>query len=390
MNKEIISLFERFINDSCSSEELIQVFNYLEKGEFLKEWDTAIEEDANKFIVTENIKAIDSHNKDRLETRIFNKIRKGRMLNWVKYSAAALILFTLGASLLIYNKESSSVKIKKEVAIVVTPGGNVATLTLADGSTIKLNEERSGKLGVQGNAAIVKKGSGELVYQTIDKLNSTPTYNTLSTPRGGQYKITLPDGSRAWLNAASSIEYPTAFNTNERRVKINGEVYFEVMPNKSKPFIVSTEGQDIQVLGTHFNVNAYKDEEVIRTTLIEGSVKITLPSNRFSILIPGQQSVVVPGTDHITLNKADTEAASGWKDGNIYFNNTDLKGVLRQLARWYDVDIDPSGIPERKLNGIISRDVNLSVVLHAIEKTSDLRLKIEKKPNGAGRRVSIE
>lgn len=387
MDKEIIVLFKKFIDDSCNADEASLVFLYLKSGRYLEEWDCAINDEANRFIANAEPVATEFPQKDRLEGKILKRAIKNNIPSWIKYSAAALIVLALGISLVTFNKNQPSEKPNKGEVASISPGRNVAILTLADGTVINLDKEQVGKLSIKGNTNIVKKADGEIVYQSDNDPKAVSSYNTLSTPRGGQYQIILPDGTKAWLNAASSIDYPTAFGKKTRNVRIKGEVYFEVMHNKSKPFVVEADGQSIQVLGTHFNVNSYKDEAVIRTTLVEGSVKVTSHSNRSLLLKPGEQSIVVPGEERIGVEMVDTEAATGWKDGYIHFNNTDLKGVLRQLARWYDIDIDMTGIPAAKLNGIISRNVDLSVVLRAIKATSNVHLEIENKPNGAGRRI---
>ena len=391
MDKEIINLFKKFINDRCSSADLERVLNYLENGKFIEEWNTALKDEEKESINEPSLRRMDARRKDELHGYIQNKIQKRRTIPlWLRYSSAALLLLALSVTLLLYNNPGLPLGPGGANSGDVKPGGNVATLTLADGRAIRLDNKGNGNLAYQGNSAIVKLAEGELIYKRIGAGDEQEQYNTLSTPRGGQYQITLPDGTRAWLNAASSIIYPTAFAGNKRQVTIKGEVYFEVMPDKSKPFIVSSAGQTIEVLGTHFNVNAYEDESVIKTTLLEGRVRVSLPSKSSSILFPGQQSEVVKGEDYISLSRADTEAAIGWKNGEIHFSNTDLKGVLRQLARWYDVDVDFRGMPDKKLNGVISRKVNLSAVLQAIEKTSNIPLKIENLPGEAGRRISME
>lgn len=392
MDKEIIDLFKDFINNRCNSQELDRVLTYIKEGKYLSEWDSAIEEEANVAMGETNVELMSDLQKKSLNHRIDKQIRKAKFNPlWWKYAAAAVVLVALGISMVLYKGIENSNELSVEIVMVrdVVPGGDVATLTLADGTTIELDDKENGNVAIQGNTAIVKEGDGELVYQSVAITNEKPIYNTLSTPRGGQYRVVLPDGTKVWLNASSSIVYPTAFTESKRTVQIKGEAYFEVTPNKDKPFIVSTAGQSIEVLGTHFNVNAYEDEEIIRTTLVEGSVRVAALTAS-SILVPGEQSLVYKGRNQIILQKVDTETAVGWKNGNIHFNNADLVGVLKQLSRWYDVDVDLKGVPYKKLIGIVSRNVNLSVVLKAIEKTSNVKLKIEQLPNGAGRRIVME
>lgn len=393
-NKEIIHLFKKFINNRCDSQELERVLNYIENGEFLDEWDFVIQEEADNALAGNDrtLDIMSDHQKIALQKRIEKRASNDRRPIWMRYSIAALVLVTLSFSLLLFSENQPNIDEQQErtKAQDVSPGGDNATLTLADGTTIELNKEGTGNVALQESTNIFISEDGELVYQATDNDLNKVSFNTLSTPRGGQYQVVLPDGTRAWLNAESSIIYPTAFIEDRRTVSIKGEVYFEVKHDKDRPFMVETAGHTIEVLGTHFNVNAYADESSIRTTLMEGSVKVILPSNKSSLLSPGQQSVVVKGKDQIAIGKVDTEAAIGWKNGDIYFNDTDLKEVMRQLARWYDVDVDYKGMPNKKLNGIISRNVDLSVVLEAIEQTSNISLRIEIMPRGLGRRVSME
>ncbi|HEY6901100.1 MAG TPA: FecR domain-containing protein, partial [Puia sp.] len=222
------------------------------------------------------------------------------------------------------------------------PGGNVATLTLSDGSSITLDSVRNGVIGRQGNMDITKLDNGRLVYKALDEKPAAVLSNTLSTPRGGQYRLVLPDGSEVWLNAASSITYPTAFTGNERKVSITGEAYFEIKPNASMPFRVIAHApageQEVDVLGTHFNIKAYEDETSLTTTLLEGSIR--LRSKAVSLLLsPGQQGLLQPdGQIHLNPN-ADEEEVIAWKNGLFHFEQADITEVMRQLARWYNVEV---------------------------------------------------
>ncbi len=394
MNKENINLFKRYINNQCSPQELEQVLKSIEEGTYSEEWDAAIMEEAERSIAEDTVECMDIRQKKTVHSRIKKQITKKKIQPiWIKYAVAGIVLFALAFSVIFYKNTEKVVK-QNEVEIALhqdaTPGRDVAVLTLGDGTKIQLDNENDGAIATQGNVGVLKDDGG-LVYQSETSGNETPIINTLSTPRGGQYALTLPDGTKVWLNAASSISYPTVFNSNKREVEVKGEAYFEVVANPRKPFIVKTAGQHIEVLGTHFNVNAYEDEEVIKTTLIEGSVRIVLPSSVTSILKPGEQSLVIKGRDRITLERVETEAAVGWKNGKIYFDGADLKNVMRQLSRWYNVDVDLTAMPDKKLNGMLSRNLNLSVVLEAIEKTSNIKLKIENLPDGkAGRRILME
>jgi transmembrane sensor len=251
------------------------------------------------------------------------------------------------------------------------PGGNVALLTLSDGTTITLDSAHSGVLAQQGNSSVTKLKGGQLAYKTLDGKPAPPVFNTLTTPRGGQYRLVLPDGSEVWLNAASSITYPTVFSGNERAVRITGEAYFEIAQNAAMPFKVIANApigeQDVEVLGTHFNVKAYSDESSITTTLLEGRVKLHSGTTA-TLLSPGQQGTQ-QADGNIRMNAhADGEAAIAWKNGLFHFEQTDIREVMRQLARWYNVDVVFEGkIPDEKFDGEITRNSNLTEVLKILQ-----------------------
>lgn len=247
------------------------------------------------------------------------------------------------------------------------PGGDKAILTLADGSTIVLDDAQNGTLAQQGTTKVIKLG-GKLAYDPAGTSKEV-VYNTITTPRGGQHQIELPDGSQVWLNAASSLRFPTAFAGKERRVEISGEAYFEVAKNKSMPFVVSVNGAEVQVLGTHFNIMAYKEEKTVKTTLLEGSVRF-VSGNNASLLKPGQQSQLSKVGQVKVINGVDVDEVMAWKNGLFYFKNADIETVMRQLSRWYDVDIEYHGeIKLKKFSGKIQRDLNLSEVLEGLKET---------------------
>ncbi|HTL08298.1 MAG TPA: FecR domain-containing protein [Chitinophagaceae bacterium] len=306
----------------------------------------------------------------------------GRMLQL----AAALLLFFVGAgSVWLFIHKTTTVKEKqlahaepKKRSNELLPGSNKATLTLANGDVISLDDAKNGQLAVQGNTVVQKAAGGALLYRPENTDALAIVYNTLSTPRGGQYRLQLPDGTEVWLNAAASITYPTAFSGNERRVEITGEAYFEVAHDAAKPFIVNVRGMEIKVLGTHFNVNAYTDEAAITTSLLQGSISISRGSAAV-LLQPGEQARLAGNGDVKLLKDADMEEAIAWKSGYFSFNRADLKTVMRQIARWYDVTISYEGkIPERFFGGKIDRNSNASEVLKILEE-SKVRFTIEGK-----------
>lgn len=295
-----------------------------------------------------------------------------RKMGWV----AAVIIFLCGILVLwVYNKPERNLTQHKEGAIHkplpgtdIAPGTDKATLTLADGSVILLDEAKSGNLAEQGNTAIVKVDSGQLAYKVKGAIKEI-SYNTLTTPRGGQFHLSLPDGSEVWLNAASSIRFPTAFEGKQRKVSITGEAYFEIKPNKSMPFVVEVnEHTSVEVLGTHFNINSYTDESSIKTTLVEGLVKIK-SFEKQELITPGQQVQLGENNNIHIIKNADIEEALAWKNGVFQFHAAGLPSVLRQLSRWYDVDIQyENDIPKREFEGEIQRDLSLLQVLKILEK----------------------
>ena len=286
-----------------------------------------------------------------------------RFYKWQYISAAACILI-ISFSMLLYRTKSPEVKHSTVVAAQVKdipPGSNKAILTLANGSRVVLND----------------RDDEEKIYKLVDTtLQSAAAYNSITTPRGGQYQLNLPDGSKVWLNSASSIRFPSAFNGEIRRVEMTGEVYFEIA-KKSKPFIVSTGGQEVQVLGTHFNINAYADEENIKTTLLEGSVKVIGSDHQPHFLIPGQQSLVSSSGQFKTITAADTEMAVAWKNGYFKFDRQSLQSIMRQISRWYDVEITYVGeISADEYVGKIKRSEHISGVLKIL-KLSHIDFQLE-------------
>ncbi|QJB33048.1 FecR domain-containing protein [Chitinophaga oryzae] len=253
----------------------------------------------------------------------------------------------------------------------IVAGSTRATLQLADGTTIALDS--TGTAGAAKPSHVVKIAAGLLQYNPRGETSAT-VYNTLTTPRGGQYQLLLQDGTRVWLNAASSIRFPVAFNGNERTVEVSGEAYFEVARQAGKPFIVKTGPMQVNVLGTRFIVSAYPEETQIRTTLAEGKVAVTTGGNTLQ-LAPGQQSVLPKGSDAFTLRNADTDQELGWKDGRFIFNGN-IRDIMPQLERWYDIQVEYEGnISNQAFIGDISRNENLSEVLKILELTGKIHFR---------------
>ncbi|HEY0609470.1 MAG TPA: FecR domain-containing protein [Chitinophaga sp.] len=308
-----------------------------------------------------------------------------RIRKWYYAIAAGILICVCIATLFYINRQASPVNSSTPAATAsykhdIPPGTNRATLTLADGTVITLDSAQNGTLAQQGNTKVIKLDSGRLAYEgSKAAAGKGILYNTIYTPRGGQYQITLPDGSRVWLNAASSLRFPTAFADGERKVEISGEVYFEIATltdkrKKKVPFIIdvktpsSLTNARIAVLGTHFNVMAYDDEKSVDVTLLEGAVNVS-GAQGDSRLKPGQQAQLNKQGTLKVVPDADIVAVMAWKNGLFQFHNADLPAVLRQLSRWYDVDIEYKGtIPQREFEGEIQRDLTLSQVLRILEK----------------------
>ncbi|OAZ03464.1 FecR family protein [Flavobacterium succinicans] len=297
------------------------------------------------------------------------------LFNWRRIAAAASVLLVLGIGFYKYTKKTSTPTIVATEKNIITPGTSGAILTLADGSQIVLDSVANGVLANQNSAVISKKG-GTLVYTPGN--SNTAAQNNMATPRGRQYQLVLSDGTKVWLNASSSITFPTTFIHKERRVAITGEAYFEVAKDKNHPFIVTANDIEVKVLGTHFNINSYPEEKSTKTTLLEGSVLVSNKKEK-SLLEPGQQATQSQ-TGTLNVKKLENlDEIIAWRKGLFYFSNTSLENVMQQISRWYDVNIVfEKGVPARSFDGEISRELNLDQVLKILE-TNNIHFKIEGK-----------
>jgi transmembrane sensor len=266
----------------------------------------------------------------------------------------------------------------------IAPGKNIATLTLSNGQKVNLNNAGNGQVAIQAGVKIIKAGSGQITYVAGAVRNAVDIeLNNISTPRGGQWQVTLPDGSKVWLNSSSSLSYPAKFHGQKRRiVELSGEAYFEIAKNKTHPFIVKTDKQSVEVLGTHFNINSYPDEPSVKTTLAEGRVRVSDLTGKTKVLVPGQQAILKNGT--LTVGDANVEEALAWKNGYFRFNDESIQSIMRKLSRWYNIEVQyGEDIYTEGLNGKVSRFKNISQVLRALEATKTVHFKIE------GRRVTV-
>jgi ferric-dicitrate binding protein FerR (iron transport regulator) len=309
------------------------------------------------------------------------ELARGITWLWPKLAAAALLI---GFGLYWWKGYQGKVQLAQQKAVAVQPadlppGGNKAVLTLGDGSSITLDSAGNGLLASEGGTSVTQSGKGRLVYKSGHGASSVPVMNTVTTPKGGQFHIVLPDGTGVWLNAASSLRFPTAFTGKQRNVEITGEVYFEVAHNKQMPFVVKNGETRIAVLGTHFNVMAYDDEKVMRTTLLEGAVKVTRGTQE-ALLAPGQQARINAGTGNVrVVEGVDTDKELSWKNGYFQFENESLESIMRQVSRWYDVEVRYEGNTRgENFTGRLPRNSNVSKLLKILA-LSGVKFRIEDK-----------
>lgn len=383
-------LIEKYITNTCSRKELNQLLIMLENQKDAEGLSQLVQEYWEK---SGTIKKISKSELDLKFTSLMQDAKyetpvlcmasanKGKLWT-IRYAAAIIVICLLSVSVYLLVKPKNTGQISKVESIQidksdVAPGQNKAILTLANGSSIILDSTANGTLTTQGNSKILNL-NGMLSYNTVDNKSSEIVYNTISTPRGGQYQLILSDGSKIWLNAASSLRFPASFAGKERKVELLGEAYFEVAKNPAIPFKVKVNGMEVEVLGTHFNINSYDNESVVRTTLLEGSIKIN-KNNISSLLKPGQQAQMNKAGEIKIINNVDLEEVIAWKEGKFQFNKADIHDIMRQLSRWYDVDVEYKGAISSHFGGTISRDVNLSQVLNMLHLTGEVRFQIEGK-----------
>lgn len=305
----------------------------------------------------------------------------------ISYTAAAAVLILTSAVGFLYLRSLKPVqqKVIAQKKEIIAPGSNKAILTLANGQKIALTDSVNGQVAIQAGIKIKKNAQGQIVYELPAEAGDntqSPVYNTIEAPNGGQWEVVLPDRSKVWLNARSSLTYPTYFTGGERGVKLKGEAYFEITHNEKMPFRVTSKTQTVEVLGTHFNIMAYDNEQLMKTTLLQGSVRIS-DHGRTRILVPGEQAQVSNEALQVTRD-ADIEDVVSWKNGYFKFNES-LESIMRKVARWYDVDIvyDKNVDESVRFGGKISRYKNLTSALKIMELTGNVHFKIE------GRRVTV-
>jgi transmembrane sensor len=314
----------------------------------------------------------------------FRREKKGWIIRAALVAAIMVAVFLVSVSILNRNGDSGTKVVQKSNGIPgndIAPGRDIAILTLADGRQIILDTATDGDIARQGGIKVIKKGD-QIMYD--DGGQSTQTlYNNIMTPKGGQYQLILPDGSRVWLNAASNLKYPTVFNGADRTVELTGEAYFEIAHHPGKPFRVQTNQQVVEVLGTHFNINSYPEETSTKTTLLQGSVKVSVrQSSLSSVLRPGEQSSL--SDNGLKVDKADISEAIAWKEGLFRFNGERIESIMRQLSRWYNIEVNYEGkVSDEVFYGRVNRNMQIGEVLRILERSHKVSFKIE------GRRVTV-
>ncbi|WGQ12407.1 DUF4974 domain-containing protein [Pedobacter gandavensis] len=393
MKDHIPAEFYRLLKNQCSDKGFESFLNQVNEEQYQGVYGQLI---ADTLAAEVSPQEIDASLQKRLDQRLAlilasNKPKQSRLRPLFKYAIAASILLTVGVAMVFFGRKEFSKSINPLARKIIEAGGQKATLTLSDGSQLFLDHLKNGDLAKESGISIVKTKDGELIYQSLEDPEASQVaashipqkYNVLETPKGGQYQIVLPDGTKVWLNAASSLKFPASFAQLENReVELTGEAYFEVAKDKLKPFKVMAIAADglretIEVLGTHFNISSYADESKLQTTLLEGSVKIGA-----KVLTPGQQSVRTK--TGLKIKEIDVEEVIAWKNGFFVFENDNLEGILKKLSRWYDVTIVYDGsLNHVKVIGSVARSTDLEQVLRMLEKTDKFKFKLE------GRRVFV-
>ena len=394
-------LLHQYFNNAISDADCIELLDYLnssDSGELNELIDTELSamEEGPEFKGQQSRDVLNRIKSDPRFSKIATEqeevqipVIKFYQKRWIQIAAAILVFCAMGVVVL-NNKHLKTVnKIAKNTKpAIILPGGNRAILTVAGGKTIVLDSAANGLIAKTSSGKVVKTSSGQIVYKAISSGKSNIAaaevgYNTLSTPRGGEYQVVLPDGTKVWLDAASSITYPTAFTGNERRVKLTGQAYFEVAKNKEKPFYVGINNVQVRVLGTHFNISAYSDDNEITTTLLEGSVQVT-KNNTLSLLKPGQQAVVSNNSDKIAVSEANIDDAMAWKNGYFTFNDDNITGIMKKVCRWYNVDVEYRGnYNDQQFGGTFYRSKSIIELLAHLQKIGKLHFSI------SGRRITV-
>ncbi|MBS7564713.1 FecR domain-containing protein [Mucilaginibacter sp. Bleaf8] len=380
--EEFVALYEKCQTEQCTTEDL----RLLEKYQ-------------DDFELEERPWLPEMGDKQQLRNQLLSELRaklpsprkEARSL-FRKMAFAAAILAFISTGIFFYHRwngravdvKDHFTKVKDEKAPIL-PGRNKAILIQANGNMIDLDGSGNGHLSKEGGADVTKLANGKLVYNkgAVPEGQNITAYNTIATPRGGQYQLTLADGTSVWLNAASSLKFPTTFSGRERMVELTGEAYFEVAKNRNMPFRVLANGVNVKVLGTHFNVMAYPDENAVQTTLLEGSVRLQKDSAEV-MLTPGEQGQIRPGARAFKVREVKVNDVISWKNGLFTFDNENIKTIMRNVSRWYDVDIEYEGqLGKQNFGGSVSKFNDISYLLKTLELTGTVHFKVD------GRRITV-
>lgn len=366
-------LLDRYVNNTATAEELEVIDHLIGKGELdellmghmAESW-------AGEEVIFE-------------EERVHVPQKTRQIKLWPRMAltaAAALAVITFGIWLYTSRHPGKGSDLLN-YANDIKPGKNQATITFANGKVVKLSDQKN---GVVVGEELKYNDHTPVEATTGEPVNDSAAEATISTPRGGTYQVTLADGTKVWLNAASSLTYSPVLNKEgTRRVKLAGEAYFEVAKDKTRPFLVSSRGQEVKVLGTHFNISSYADDDKVKTTLLEGAVLVSRDGRKDEVMLKPDQQAIVAGSKGITVHEVDVNEVVAWKTGDFRFEDQGIKDIMKQIARWYDVEVIYEGdVSDIRLNGSISRNRNISQVLTKIAQTKEVHFKIE------GRRIIVK
>jgi transmembrane sensor len=389
-----LHLYQKYLENKCNQEELQELLYHFEHIENYPEISMSIRKELEQsnpaYERMPQVEAILSKLDDHIEHNVM-KNKSSRLSIFKRYDFrywAAAVFFLIFSTATYYASIEFNIfnGNRSEYKNDVAPGSDKALLTLANGKKIELTNSLHGTVAAQAGVIISKTGDGQLRYHfsagKLEKLENG--YNTISTPRGGKYTVELSDGTLVFLNAASSLSFPAGFDeSGVRRVVLKGEAYFEVAHRPTQPFYVQSGDQQIKVLGTHFNVNAYADEKTVKSTLFQGMVGVSYPRSKSVVLKPGEQSYLDAG--ELKVSAVDTAEVLDWKHGTINLKEESFQATMRKISRWYDVEVlfDEHAPTDLKLGGLVSREKSLITVLKAMELTGEVHFKVD------GRRVTV-
>lgn len=369
-NKRLQDIFERYLIGTASEAEKAELWDYINDPVFAGEIDELLGKDYTR---SHNEFGLNEVQRTEILQNVFaykphQKLRTVRL--WPRIVAAASITIAVMAGGYFYynsqlNKDSADLIVANDVA----PGKNGATLTLANGQKIYINDALAGNIANETGVKITKTKDGQIIYEVIENGNSALAYNTLTTTRGEQTQVRLPDGTSVFLNSESSLKYPTSFAKSDKRiVSLEGEGFFDVSKDKAHPFIVETGNQQVEVLGTQFNISSYKDEHSVKTTLIEGSVKLTGAGNISKILKPNQQAIV--SDKGIAVENVEAQFSIDWKEGFFMFDNETLESIMKRVSRWYNIKVVYEDEELKKVTaiGTVNKFDHISAVIQVLEK----------------------